>query len=168
MKIAYLHGLESKIDPNSPKIKFLHNNFKGVYTPSINYNDTSAFDNIYNSIKSMRPDILVGSSMGGYFAYLIGSKLKINTILFNPAVIDRSVEPIVDNNNLKRTIHTILLGSTDNVINGNKVKSFFKSNGVGTFEYMTYYSGHHVPNDIFINFIKKITGLNEINKTNYN
>lgn len=85
MKIAYLHGLESSIDSSSLKIIWLNDNFSHVYTPSVNYHNTNSFTNILTQIKKHKPDYIVGSSMGGYFAYLIGATLEIPTILFNPA-----------------------------------------------------------------------------------
>ena len=162
MKIAYLHGLESSIDPKDPKIIFLNNNFDEVYTPSIDYRDKNTFTRLYNDIKSMQPDVIVGSSMGGYVSYLIGSKLRIETILFNPAVSGRTFDPIVDDTKLKGSKHTVYLGKSDNVIIGSDVKEFFKEQGSGSFNYQSYSGGHRVPADVFISSIKKATGVSEI------
>ncbi len=96
MKIAYLHGLESNIDQKDPKIKFLNKNFNKVYSPSINYRNDNTFNKLYKDIKSLNPDLIVGSSMGGYVSYLIGSKLSIPVLLFNPAMVGRAFDPVVD------------------------------------------------------------------------
>ena len=164
MKIAYLHGLESSIDQKDPKIIFLNKNFKEVYTPSIDYRKKSTFNELFSYIKRMQPDVIVGSSMGGYVSYLIGGKLGIETILFNPAVSGRSFDPIVDDTKLKKAKHNINLGSNDNVIIGNDVREFFKDKGVGNFTYDSYKGGHRVPADVFINAIKKTTNILEIYK----
>ena len=159
MKIAYLHGLESSIDSSSLKIIWLNDNFSHVYTPSINYHNTNSFTNILTQIKKHKPDYIVGSSMGGYFAYLIGATLGIPTILFNPAVIGRTFYPVVDDNNLKETNHDVFLGKTDEVIDGALVQSYFSSLGLGEFTYTAYNGGHRVSAEVFINAIKNVTGV---------
>ena len=161
MKIAYLHGLESTIDPKDPKIIWLNNNFKEVYTPQINYKDDSTFDRLYKDIKSLNPDIIVGSSMGGYVSYLIGRKLSIPVLLFNPAVVGRSFDPVVDDSNLKRTKIDVMFGKSDTVINGKSVRKYFRDNGVA-FNHSGYDGGHRVPEDVFINSIKGLIGIKEI------
>ena len=163
MKIAYLHGLESSIDPKDPKIVWLNDNFKSVYTPKIDYKKKGAFSTILRTIKNMDPHYIVGSSMGGYFAYLIGSKLGIKTILFNPAVVGRSFDPFVDDIDTKgRNGHNLFLGKSDNVINGDDVRKFFGDSGMANVNTEYYSGGHRVPVDVFINSIKKVSGVNEI------
>ena len=153
MRIVYLHGLESMIDKTKPKIKFLKENFTDAFIPSIDYTDENTFGDLYSSIKAMNPDLIIGSSMGGYFGYLIGSKLGIETILFNPAVIGRSFDPIVDDTKLKSIMHNVFLGKTDDVIIGKHVKTYFKEKGTGVFNYEVYEGNHRVPAEIFINAI---------------
>jgi hypothetical protein len=163
MKIAYLHGLESSIDPKDEKIIWLNNNFDQVYTPSIDYKNKGSFNTILRTIKNMDPHYIVGSSMGGYFAYLIGSKLGIKTVLFNPAVIDRSFEPVVDDTGLGgRSGHNLFLGKNDKVIDGNKVRKFFSDSGMANFSTEYYDGGHRVPASVFIDAIKKVSGVSEI------
>lgn len=162
MKIAYLHGLESSINQKDPKIIFLNENFDEVFTPSINYKDKNTFNNLFNSIKKMNPDVIVGSSMGGYVSYLIGSKLGIETILFNPAVSGRSFDPIVDDTKLKGTSNNVFLGKSDDVILGSDVKSFFREKGIGGFKYQQYVGGHRVPAEVFIEAIRKVVNITEI------
>jgi|694.fasta_scaffold22232_1 hypothetical protein len=163
MKIAYLHGLESTIDKNDPKIIFMNNTFDEVYAPSINYKDPSTFNKLFSEIKRLKPDLIVGSSMGGYVSYLIGSKLSIETILFNPAMVGRSFDPVVDNSSLKVTTHNVYSGKNDRVIDGNAVKKYFNEEGVGNFKYNLYDGEHRVPTDVFINAIKNILKIIEIN-----
>jgi predicted esterase YcpF (UPF0227 family) len=159
MRIAYLHGLESTIDKTKPKIKFLKENFTDAFTPSIDYTKENNFEHLYSSIKAMNPDLIVGSSMGGYFGYLIGSKLGIETILFNPAVVGRSYDPIVDDTKLKSTMHNVFLGKTDDVIIGKHVKTYFKEKGTGVFNYESYEGSHRVPAETFINAINTTIGI---------
>lgn len=161
MKIAYLHGLESSIDQKDPKIIFLNKNFDKAYMPSINYRDDNTFDKLYKDIKSLNPDLIVGSSMGGYVSYLIGSKLSIPVLLFNPAVIGRSFDPVVDDSNLKKTKIEIVFGKGDAVISGRDVRKYFKDNKV-SFNHTGYDGGHRVPADVFINSIKDMLSMSEI------
>lgn len=163
MKIAYLHGLESSIDPKDPKIIFMDETFDEVYTPSINYKDPSTFNKLLNDIKNFQPDLIVGSSMGGYVSYLIGSKLSIETILFNPAMVGRSFDPIVDNSALKGSTHHAYFGKNDKVIDGKAVRTYFNEEGVGNFKYNSYNGGHRVPANVFIDAIKNILKINKIN-----
>ena len=159
MKIAYLHGLESSNDPTSSKIIWLNNNFDQVYTPSIKYHNKESFSSITAHIKKQNPDYIIGSSMGGYFAYLIGATLGIPTILFNPAVIGRSFDPVVYDSNLKETSHNVFLGKTDEVVNGALVQSYFSTYGIGNFTYTSYDGAHQVSVEVFINAIKNVTGV---------
>lgn len=160
MKITYLHGLESKIDPKSEKIIWLNTNFELVYTPSINYRDDDTFNSLLTKIRVQKPNYIVGSSMGGYFAYLIGNTLEIDTILFNPAMINRPFDPKVKPTVLLGATHQVFLGKDDTVVNGLKVKSYLNRSGVGKFNFEEYQGGHRVPAHIFINSIKnKVTNI---------
>ena len=68
-KIVYLHGLES--NPGGPKVSFLAE--KGmVYTPTMDYHSLDLHEFI---LTLGMPDLIIGSSMGGYIADMIGSCL---------------------------------------------------------------------------------------------
>ena len=167
MKIAYLHGLESKIKSTDAKIIWIKDNIKDSFIPTIDYKSYGIFKSLFSVIETMKPDLIVGSSMGGYFSYLIGSKLKINTLLFNPAMINRSIELHVDDTSLKPTSHTVYLGKNDNVIKGSDIRSYFQKSGVGKFTYEQYDGSHRVPEDVFINAIKKTLGITESDQSKH-
>jgi predicted esterase YcpF (UPF0227 family) len=156
MKIAYLHGLESKVNPADLKIKFLNSNFSQVYAPGINYRDPDTFLTLLTDISKMKPHLIVGSSIGGYIAYLIGESTGIPTLLFNPAVIGRSFEPQVHPTTQTQTHHTIALGSHDNVINGKDITQWFKTHSPSKWSTQTYLGGHRVPLQVFT---KQITDV---------
>jgi len=168
MKIAYLHGLESSINEKDPKIIFMRANFKEVYAPSINYRDEKTFDKLFSDIKRLKPDLIIGSSMGGYVSYLIGSKLGIETILFNPAVEDRSFDPVVDESGMKKSKHNVYLGKSDNVVSGKAVRNYFKKHAIGSFTYTEYEGGHRVPEDEFMGSIEQVTKIYKENINKYN
>ena len=163
MKIAYLHGLESSVNPNSPKIKWLNSNFDQVYSPVIDYKQDNMFNDILEHIKRINPDYIVGSSMGGYFTYLIGSILGIETVLFNPAVIGRPFDPVVDLTGVEnKSKHNLFLGENDNVIKGSEIIKFFKESDLAE-STVEYYKGEHrVPVDVFTASIKKVSGIMDI------
>lgn len=115
-RIAYLHGLESKSP--SQKSDWLHENF-AAYTPSIDYSQSLIYSKIQDEVVQFKPDLLVGSSMGGYFASNLSSSLNVPVLLFNPALHSRSMQP--DMTGLMEGNHsppqTVVLGLKDQVIN---------------------------------------------------
>ena len=151
-KIIYLHGLES--DPGGPKVSFLAE--KGtVYAPAMNYESLDLHEFI---LTLGMPDLIIGSSVGGYVADIIGSILGVDVLLFNPALHSRSINFDFDNDtpyggeNYKRTI---ILGTEDDVINPKITKKlrphFDNSAKFEEIEGM----GHRTPLDVFINMYNK-------------
>lgn len=91
MKVWYLHGLESKA--GGPKVDFLKEVADEVYAPAMDYTNHRLFGELYRKIiKEGKPDLIIGSSMGGYFADAIASHFDIEVLLFNPALHSRSIK----------------------------------------------------------------------------
>ena len=64
-RIVYLHGLEST--QGGVKVSFLaEENF--VYAPKMDYKDPTIFKKVLDKITKFKPNLIIGSSMGGYFA----------------------------------------------------------------------------------------------------
>jgi predicted esterase YcpF (UPF0227 family) len=154
MKVAFFHGLESSAV--SDKTEYLTKTFTDVYAPEMDYTKSGLFAEVLAEVKKRKIDLLIGSSMGGWFAYCISTLTGIPTLLFNPAVQGRSMEPNVMRGST-RTNHTIVLGKRDNVIDYQKTKNWFMTDGVGTFTYHMEANGHRTPIGIF----KKYVSLNE-------
>ena len=91
MNVWYLHGLESKA--GGSKVDFLRKVSDKVYAPKVDYNHTEMFSSLLKLAKYNKPDLIIGSSMGGYFADALGSHLDVEVLLFNPALHSRSIEP---------------------------------------------------------------------------
>ena len=91
MNVWYLHGLESEV--GGPKVDFLHSVADKVYAPKMDYNHPEMFSSLLKLAKYNKPDLIIGSSMGGYFADALGSHLDVEVLLFNPALHSRSIEP---------------------------------------------------------------------------
>ena len=147
-KILYLHGLES--EPVGTKVSFLAT--KGtVYAPAMDYK-TLDLDEFIHTLGM--PDLIIGSSMGGYVADIIGSRLGSDVLLFNPALHSREIDPEYEYYN-NGYIRTIVLGTEDNVINPELTKKLWSIHG-NEAEYDEIEGmGHRTPLDVFINMYNK-------------
>jgi hypothetical protein len=150
MRVAFFHGLESA--PHSEKNVALDSTFDFVYAPPMDYTDAGLFDRVLKQVQNDEIDLLIGSSMGGYFAYCISTITGIPTLIFNPAVQGRSMEPKVKYGN-KRAIHTVVLGRKDDVIDPNKSIEWFDKNGIGQFRYTWESNAHRIPINVFTKWI---------------
>ena len=153
-KIVYLHGLES--GHGGYKVDFLAT--KGmVYAPEMNYESL----NLHEFILTLGiPDLIIGSSMGGYVADVIGSRLGVDVLLFNPALHSRDLNPKnrkiknhdYFNNKYKRTI---VLGTKDKVIDPELTKKLWSVyDNVATIDEVEGME-HRTPLDVFINMYNK-------------
>ena len=147
-KILYLHGLES--EQGGTKVSFLAT--KGtVYAPAMDYK-TLDLDEFIHTLGM--PDLIIGSSMGGYVADIIGSRLGSDVLLFNPALHSREIDPEYEYYN-NGYIRTIVLGTEDNVINPELTKKLWSIHG-NEAEYDEIEGmGHRTPLDVFINMYNK-------------
>jgi hypothetical protein len=152
MRVAFFHGLESK--PHSEKNIELVKHFgeSNVYAPAMDYRDPWLFDTVLKEIKERDIQLLIGSSMGGYFAYCLSTLTGIPTLLFNPAVIGRSFDPVTELGNLAAK-HTVVLGINDDVIDPFKSTAYFMKSGIGEFEYNKEDIGHRIPIEIFTKYL---------------
>ena len=151
-KVAFFHGLESNV--KSEKSSYLKSHYD-AWCPPMDYTNPRLFDEVLKHIESDKPDLLIGSSMGGWFAYCISTLTGTPTLLLNPAVQGRSMEPKVHLGN-QRANHTIILGKNDDVINPSKTKDWFKSYGKGTYEFHSENIGHRTPNPIMVKYLKDV------------
>ena len=149
-KIIYLHGLES--EAGGPKVSFLAE--KGtVYAPKIDYKTLDLNEFI---LSLGMPDLIIGSSMGGYIADIIGSQLGVDVLLFNPALHSRSIDTNYKVNYGTETYkRTIILGTKDDIINPEETKMLwpvgYNKAKFDEIEDM----GHRTPLDVFINMYNK-------------
>lgn len=158
MRVAFFHGLES--NPYSEKNVALDAQFEFVYAPPMDYRDKNLFAKVLKEVQSNNIDLLIGSSMGGWFAYNISTITGTPCLLFNPAVQGRSFDPIVSNGN-KRAKHTIILGKQDEVIDPNKTINWFSKSGIGNQTFTWENMEHRIPINIFKKWLSKTSQLNE-------
>ena len=152
-KVLYLHGLESK--QGGPKVDFLADEFI-VHAPKIDYKDPTIQNQLDFVMRQLQPDLIIGSSMGGYVADILAQKYGISAILFNPAVHNRSfdpaIEPLIEGEQAdlqKKKI--VVLGKNDEVIPPYMAQIMFENNRY--YEVVFEEMAHQVPLPIFIDII---------------
>jgi len=150
MKVTYLHGLESQ--QGGPKVQFLQTLFDEVYAPPMDYRGNSClFDEVLES--SRECSLIIGSSMGGWFGYLVATRTGCSTLLFNPAVQGRCIEFDLEAGTLSPN-HHIVLGDHDLIINPLKSRTWITAYGIGDFTFQTYDGGHRVPLEVFQDVVR--------------
>ena len=149
-KIVYLHGLES--ESGGTKVSFLAE--KGmVYAPAIDYKTLDLNEFIFTL---GMPDLIIGSSMGGYVADIIGSQLGVDVLLFNPALHNRTlIREFNEDYGSQGYKRTIVLGTEDKVINPEITKKLWSVKGNEAIHDEIEGMGHRTPLDVFINMYNK-------------
>ena len=101
MKILYLHGFGSRYDPEHEKIKKLET-LGTVVGVDIDYCNgyERAVETATQAVYDEHVDLIVGTSMGGYLASHVGTKIGVPFVALNPAV-----EPAV---NLEKWVGTFI------------------------------------------------------------
>lgn len=116
MKVAFFHGLESS--HRSKKNIILEKLFgaENVYAPTMDYKDPELYNTVLAHLEKHPVDLLIGSSMGGYFAHSVSSMVNKPALLFNPALHSRSFEPENVVTAQHRPSQFFVLGKNDAVI----------------------------------------------------
>ena len=152
LRIAFLHGLES---PHiSDKTEFLNKEFSFVYAPKMDYHDPILFEKTLKEIQENKIDLIIGSSMGGWFAHCLSTITNIPTLLFNPAFHSRSFDPVVNIGD-HFPHQTIVLGINDEVIKEADTVDYLHNNNIGCLVFFENI-GHRTPIGIFEKYVNKI------------
>jgi predicted esterase YcpF (UPF0227 family) len=151
--VAFFYGLESP--QRSEKNEILHKYYERVYEPMMDYYNPEMFNVVLRELKKNPVDLLVGSSMGGWFAYNLSTITGIPTLLFNPAVHSRSFSPNVKSGN-KHPRQSIVLGKNDNVIDFIETIKYFNKIDIVT-DFDLEVMEHRIPADIFEKYVKLST-----------
>jgi hypothetical protein len=160
MKIAYLHGLESRL---SEEKRSVISRYGEVVAPVIEYREHEIIKNLSKTLADA--DVYIGSSMGGYAAHLLAMQRDKACLLFNPAFPYRSIPVDISGIKVplvKSTLTYIVLGKKDPVIlyqdNINCIRRMqsLKSAHIISIEELE----HRIPFDIFeksvFDFFKQI------------
>ena len=159
-KVLYLHGLESK--QGGPKVDFLTNMFI-THAPAMDYRDPFIAVKLANIMENFQPDLIIGSSMGGYVGEILAETHGKPAILFNPAIHSRSINPAVDfpiegEQAELQERKIVVLGKDDKVIDPELTKIMLEGNRKYTI--IEEEMGHQTPLNIFIDTI--INNINEL------
>lgn len=84
-KILYLHGFGSCGEGNKSKALGAYFGNEHLLAPNLPYAPQEAIETLSNLISKERPSLLVGSSLGGYYATYLAEKFEIPAVLINPS-----------------------------------------------------------------------------------
>ena len=150
-KVAYFHGLESSQGGN--KVKYMRLEHE-VYAPTMDYTDPKLFQATLNEVIKFKPDLLIGSSMGGYFAYLLSTHTGIPVLLFNPALHSRSFQPEGVQLGDTKVTGVVVLGKKDKIIPYRETMAFLQGSiDEGSIEIHKENYGHRTPFSRFVSYL---------------
>jgi len=81
--ILYIHGFASC--GNSNKTKLLRENFEKVLCPDIPVDPDEAISFLQKLVVANNVSLIIGSSLGGFYAAYLAEKFQIKTVLLNPS-----------------------------------------------------------------------------------
>lgn len=114
MKILYIHGLDSKLSPEKREVL---ENYGNVLSPDLNYYENpNAIETILGMYSEEEVDVVMGSSMGGFAGYYVSNALNKPALLFNPALVKRSVPQNIPKIEKYNALKQIVLGQIDEVV----------------------------------------------------
>jgi hypothetical protein len=92
--LLYIHGFASSA--HSGKAQVLRRHFDKLYAPSLSHIPTLAMETLEEFIRALpAPPLLIGSSLGGYYALYLSQRYDLPAVLINPLVrITRSLEQV--------------------------------------------------------------------------
>jgi pimeloyl-ACP methyl ester carboxylesterase len=154
--ILYLHGLESS--NVCDKVDYLKEKAI-VVAPSIDYSDFALEEKLFYIVEKFEPDVIIGSSMGGYVGMMLANRYNIDCVLFNPAIHSRPIEPNLPSLRQDRINFNfnpvVILGLEDDVIDPSKSEDMFEQMDVECEIERVDGMGHRVPFDVFVNIYNK-------------
>ena len=134
----YFHGLESS--QGGIKVQFLDQEVDFLEAPAMDYTKEGIFEEWLDYVKNEEPDLLIGSSMGGYFAMALATHTGIPVLVFNPAIHSRSIE----------------IGKKDEIIDPGLTMSMLKGTQNNLDIIIEKEMGHRVPLDVFVDMYNKM------------
>ncbi len=84
-KILYLHGFASCGEGNKSTLLKTYFGVESVISPDLPPSPIDAIHIIEEILESTKIDILIGSSLGGYYATILAEKYRMKAILLNPS-----------------------------------------------------------------------------------
>ena len=157
MKVAFFHGLHSKTI--SEKKDMLEKQFgaENVYIPEMNDKKPEMFSLVLNHLRENPVDIIIGSSMGGYFAHALSTYLDKPALLFNPALHSRpNGEYYEVTFGDYRPTQVFVLGRKDDVVNPMETLKLIANPGCDWEMFVGLENmGHRIPPEVFEKWINQ-------------
>ena len=150
----YFHGLESS--QGGIKVQFLDQEVDFLEAPAMDYTKEGIFEEWLDYVKNEEPDLLIGSSMGGYFAMALATHTGIPVLVFNPAIHSRSIEINGLESGTEKLKGLVVLGKKDDIINPGPTMAMLQGNWNDLDMVVEEKMGHRVPLDVFIDMYNKI------------
>ena len=152
----YLHGLESS--NVCDKVDFLRER-ADVLAPSIDYRKPNIEAELIDMVESFQPDLIIGSSMGGFVGMALANRYDIKCIVFNPAIHSRSIEPNLPSLQYD-DVHfgfnpIIVLGLEDDIIDPAKSEDLLEQMDIECEIKRVEGLGHRIPFDVFVDIYNK-------------
>jgi pimeloyl-ACP methyl ester carboxylesterase len=155
-RILFLHGLESS--NICDKTKFLQERCI-LNAPSIDYSSPSLEEDLMYIVESFQPDLIIGSSMGGHVGLMLANYYNIDSIVFNPAIHSRPLEPKLKRLEAKEPNINIqpliVLGLEDTVISPNETVKLLNESDLDVTYEIYPYLGHRISIDVFVDIYNK-------------
>ena len=88
LKIFYIHGWQSCFDKTKPKVRHLAalGEVAGITVDYVNESLSEIKSRMRNRILDFDPDLVIGSSLGGWMAAHIGTEYDMPFVALNPCV----------------------------------------------------------------------------------
>lgn len=124
-----------------------------LIAPTIDYfyfqQNMYLYDLLKEMVKAERPDVLMGYSMGGYWAYYLGKALDIPIILFNPAIskLTMSYNIFGAGTKFEECVHTphlrAYIGNNDKVVQHDETIATLNAGGYNNDNIIHVEGGHN-------------------------
>ena len=150
----YFHGLESS--QGGIKVQFLDQEVDFLEAPAMDYTKEGIFEEWLDYVKNEEPDLLIGSSMGGYFAMALATHTGIPVLVFNPAIHSRSIEIEGLGSGAEKLKGLVVLGKKDEIIDPGLTMSMLKGTKNNLDIIIEKEMGHRVPLDVFVDMYNKM------------
>lgn len=152
LKILYIHGLESK--QGGAKVDYLSANHC-IHAPAMKYFEPNLTERTVSLFQNFKPDVIIGSSMGGYIANELSHKFNTPAILLNPALIDPPQRVSINDelNKISDNLIVIVLGKLDSVLPYESILDYLQKNNCSKLDIREY--GHRTPLDEFVNICEQ-------------
>lgn len=160
MNILYLHGLDSKL---SPEKKAILEKYGKVHAPDLNYyTNPDAIETILDMFADVEINTVIGSSMGGFAGYHVSNALFRPALLFNPALMKRSVpQNIPSEENNYNNLKQIVIGQIDDVVSPLDTLNFLTQNFNPVTDlhlHLVPRLGHNIPVEFFEEEVESFFG----------